>query len=73
MVVVEVSIELPCNAEKAFDKWVEVVWRQGGGMGSVKTLDEGDANLVGNLRQYVCPVRVLVIVSGSRLASAKRF
>lgn len=61
MPVVESTVQLPCDAQKAYEQWLQVVWVQGGGMGAVTVENKGDANHVGHLRRVAMGIREKIL------------
>eukprot|EP00048_Salpingoeca_helianthica_P000010 m.38582 g.38582 ORF g.38582 m.38582 type:complete len:140 (+) comp10005_c1_seq1:28-447(+) len=57
---VETNILLPCSASTAFTRFLDVVWRQGGGMGTPTILVEGDSDGVGCLRRVALGIEELI-------------
>ena len=57
-VVVE-KVVLSAGKQEAFEKWLQVVWMEGGGLGHVAVEDRGNDDHVGCLRRYAsvstCP------------------
>ncbi|EGD76615.1 hypothetical protein PTSG_07729 [Salpingoeca rosetta] len=42
--MLDVSVDVPANAERAFKLWLDHVWLGGGGLGKPAILEEGDTN-----------------------------